>query len=293
MKLDLLPDVLVNSAVLGSVYALIALGWVFIYRASRVFNFATGQFLLFGTYLFFWLSTTQSFPIWVAILGAVVLTGVTGAIVYYVLLKPLAGQPIFTAVILTLGLAIVMTRLVRIVWGSGPKSLRKPTDVEAFQLPGGAVLTNYGVVTIAVTLLVFGGLILFLRRSRLGVQMRAAAEQPLLASQTGIQINRVFAVSWAIAVAVAALAGFSHAYTTVLNPDIEHIGIRGIAPALVGGLDSVGGALVGGLLVAVVENVLALYLGPQVRVAAAFFALFLVLILRPSGLFGTAEIRRV
>lgn len=293
MKLDLLPDVLVNSAVLGSVYALIALGWVFIYRASRVFNFATGQFLLFGTYLFFWLSTTQSFPIWVAILGAVVLTAVTGAIVYYVLLKPLAGQPIFTAVILTLGLAIVMTRLVRIVWGSGPKSLRKPTDVEAFQLPGGAVLTNYGVVTIAVTLLVFGGLILFLRRSRLGVQMRAAAEQPLLASQTGIQINRVFAVSWAIAVAVAALAGFSHAYTTVLNPDIEHIGIRGIAPALVGGLDSVGGALAGGLLVAVVENVLALYLGPQVRVAAAFFALFLVLILRPSGLFGTAEIRRV
>lgn len=119
MKLDLLPDVLVNSLVLGSVYALIALGWVFIYRASRVFNFATGQFLLFGTYLFFWLSTTQSFPIWVAILGAAVLTAVTGAIVYYVLLKPLAGQPIFTAVILTLGLAIVMTRLVRIVWEIG------------------------------------------------------------------------------------------------------------------------------------------------------------------------------
>lgn len=287
------PDIVASSIVLAATYSLVALGWVLVFRASKTFNFATGEFLLLGVYLAFWLLIDQALPFPIGIAGAMLLVSAIGILSYFGFLRPLSGRPLFTAVILTLGLAIALQSLIRLVFGPATRVFLPPFDNVPIQLPGDAVVTTMGVIMVIAATVIVGGLMLFFRWTKVGVQMRAAAEQPLLASQTGIRVNGIFATGWGLAVVVASVAGLGHAYQTALTPGLAEIGLRGIAPAIVGGFDSVGGAAAGALIVAFAENFLVVVLGPEMRTAAAWLVLLIVLLVRPHGLFGTPAVRRV
>ncbi|MPY91868.1 MAG: hypothetical protein GEV08_02050 [Acidimicrobiia bacterium] len=293
MSFDVLPDVLVSSIVLASTYALVALGWVFIFRATGILNFATGQFLVLGAYFFFWTSIQLELPFWLALPIALLMIAALGALVYLGTLRPLAGQPMFSPIMVTLGLSIIMTSAMTIIWGAQSRVLTPPMDNNTYQLPGDAVITTFGIITIAVALMVYGALMSFLRLSKRGIQMRATAENPLLASQRGINVDVIFVIAFAVAVSAAALAGLSYSFSNILAPSAVALGLRGLAPALIGGMDSIGGALIGSVVVAFIETAAVTQWGGDIKDMAAFLVLLVALAVRPYGLFGTPEIRRV
>lgn len=292
MKLEILPDLIVSSFVLGGAYTLIALGWVIIYRATQVLNFASGQFSALGSFLFYWLLVTLGLPFLVSAFGAVALIALVGILIYFVMLRPLAGQPIWSPVIMTLGLSTALTNLMALVWGSGSFSLPPPIPSQVYSF-GTVRVLNLGLAIVVLALVVYLGFIAFSRFSRLGIQMRAAAERPLLASQSGININLLFALGWGISGVVALLAGVTYSYTTILSMSISSIALRGLAPALIGGLDSIEGVVLGAFLVALLENFGVTLFGGAARDATVFAVLLVMLALRPYGFFGTPEVRRV
>jgi branched-chain amino acid transport system permease protein len=287
------PIVLVESVVLAAIYLQIALAWIIIYRATKVLNFATGHFLLLGALIYTTLAVGLSLPAPIALLAAAAITAALAMVCHDVLLRPLAGRPVFSQIIVTVGLSIVMTTVMTLIWGNQPRPLASPLPRATFTFPGGGVLTNLHLIVIALSLVLFGGLLLFLQRSRPGRQMRAAAESPLLASQTGLNINHIYRLSWGIAAITMVFAGVAYAHLTLISQSITELGLRGIAPALIGGLDDVRGAIVGAYAIAVTENLAAVYWGGQVRNVVPFAVILIVLLIRPYGLFGAAEVRRV
>jgi branched-chain amino acid transport system permease protein len=208
-------------------------------------------------------------------------------------MKPLAGRPVFSQIIVTFGLAVVMASVVSIIWGNQSSALASPVPKHLFYVPGGAVLTSLDAVIIVAALVFFALVLVFLRFSRLGRQMRAAAESPLLASQTGIDINKVFRLSWMLAGVAMALGGVGAAYLTLVSNNLVELGLRGIAPALLGGLDDIRGVIVGAIVIALAEVLSAVYFGGGVQEVVPFLAILVVLAIRPYGLFGSAEVRRV
>jgi branched-chain amino acid transport system permease protein len=208
-------------------------------------------------------------------------------------LRPLAGQPLFSPIMVTLGLSIVMTSAIVIIWGAQTRTLKPPLTVHTYKLPGHAIITTIGILTISTALVVYAVIMLLLRVSKRGVQMRATAENPLLASQRGINIDVIFMIAFAVAVAASTLAGLSFSYTNVLGPSIAAVGLRGLSPALIGGMDSIGGALVGSIVVAFIETAAVTQFGGDIKDMIAFMVLLVALAIRPYGLFGTPQIRRV
>lgn len=293
MTPDIIFDVIVSAVPLAAIYALVAIGWVLIFRATGILNFATGEYLVLGSYLVFWLFLQIGVPFVVGLFVGLLLTAVIAALMYLSVLKPLQGEAMFGPVMVTFGVAILMASVMTMIWGAHARPFTLPFGNTTYVLPGGARLSNYGIATIAVAIFVYGGLILFFRYSRFGTQMRATAANPLLASQRGINITMVFVVAFGLAMAFAALGGLSFAAANVLTPAIAGLGLRAIAPALIGGLDSIGGALFGSVIVAIVESLAVTQFGGGVRNASVFLVLLLTLIVRPQGLFGTPEIRRV
>jgi branched-chain amino acid transport system permease protein len=294
MSWSILPSVVVDSLVLASIYALVALGWVFIFRATGILNFAVGQFILLGCYLFFWVAFDLGLPFLLALPIALAMIALLGALAYLGTLKPLAGQPLFSPIMVTLGLSIVMTSAMVIIWGGTARLMPPPVAVTSYDLPFDASITNIGVATIVTALAVYAAIMTFLRKSKRGVQMRGTAENPLLASQRGINIDVIFMLAFAVAVGASTLAGLSFAYTTAgLAPTIVALGLRGLAPALIGGMDSIGGALIGSVIVAFIETAAVTQFGGNVKDMIAFLVLLVALAFRPHGLFGTPEIRRV
>lgn len=292
MNSALLADVLVNSIIVASLYALAGLGWVLVYRASSAFNFATGQYIVLSGYVFFTLNASVEAPFVVSIIGTLLIMAVVGATTYFGLFAPLVGRPLFTTVIMSLGLSFVLARLMNVVWGSQTRILDRPFEQRPIQL-GEATVNTYGVASVVAAVVFIAFVMTFFKYSRTGVTMRAAAEEPLLANLRGISVQRMNAIGWSLAMAGLALASLFQSYSVGLSPAVEQVGLRGLIPALVGGLDSVGGTALAALAIAAIENLLVAYAGPEVRDAGSFAVLFVVLLVRPYGLFGTPLVRRV
>jgi branched-chain amino acid transport system permease protein len=215
---------------------------------------------------------------------AIVIIAGLGAGTYVSVLRPLAGRPIWTPVILMMGVSFVLDSIISIAWGAKTIFLESPVPDRVFHLPGGATINSRDLIAIAGCLLAFLAMLAFLRFSSIGARMRAAAESP---------IDRMFALGWALSTGVAAVGGIGYSLTTVLDPTLATIGIIGLTPALLGGLDSVGGVIVGGYLAALATNFTILYLGAPALNAVAAVILLVVLVVRPFGLFGTPAIERV
>jgi branched-chain amino acid transport system permease protein len=294
-----LLQLLFSGVVLGLVYALAALGFVLIYKASRVVNFAQGQFIAIGAFLAYWAMVSLGAPFLLAAALALALTALLGFGVERVFLKRMVGQPIISVIMATIGLASLLDGLIHLTpFGAGNFSY--PT----FLPPGGVDLLGVQISYAQLLAAVFTvGFLLaftwFFQRSTLGIAMRSVADDQMAAMSLGVSVERVFALAWAAAGLTAAAAGIVVGTIAGLNLDgLVHIGLRVFPVVILGGLDSIPGAVVAGILIGVLENLASGFLDPLVpgggtRDVFPFLVLLLVLWFKPHGLFGTEEIERV
>ncbi|MFQ5945584.1 MAG: branched-chain amino acid ABC transporter permease [Anaerolineae bacterium] len=284
-------QLIANTLTLASTYILLAIGYVVVYRASRVLNLAHGELMMLGGYAFFTLvSATPGQPL-VAIPAALLVSVLVGVAVYFVIMRPMAGQPLFSAVLVTVSLGILLRGLVILGWTA---DIKYPLALMGYQntprrLPGGAMLSDVDLLSILTAAALLLGLWLFFKKSRLGIQMRATAENPRLAAQGGVNIYLVFAVSWAISTFAAGAAGVLYASNVRLDPEIGVIGLKAFPVALVGGLDSLPGVLPAGLIISLLEILAIQYVSPLLSDVVPFLILLLMLVVRPWGLLGTKE----
>lgn len=282
---------LATVVVVASLYALLGAGYVLVYRASRVLNLAQGDLLTLGGYFLFAVASAVPGVPALSVPLAAALSALAGVLIYLLLMRPMAGHPIFAAVLVTVTLGILLRAAIVFVFTDrtrhtlGALGLSNPPR----RLPGGAVVSTFDLVMVAAAVLLFAGLFLFLRLSPLGIQMRAAGERPLLASQRGINFHAVFALSWALAAFAGGLAGMIYASNVRLEPSLDILGLRAFAVALVGGLDSLAGVIPAALLVATVEVMSVRYGNPLLSDVSPFLCLLAMLLIRPWGLFGTRE----
>lgn len=280
----------VNIVVLASIYALIACGYVLIYRVSRVLNLAHGELMMLGAYMV--LATASLFnghPA-IALAAAILLSLATGALVYIFLMRKMTGEMVLAAILTTVALGILIRGLVVLIW-----SAQQQYPAQALGVPNpslvlfGARISMWSAVLVATTVIVYAGLFAFLRFGRWGMRMRAAGQNPLLAAQRGINLHGIYALAWSLSTLTGALAGILMALDSGVTGGMPVIGLKAFPAALVGGLDSLVGALVGSLIVAAAEVLLIYYVDPLLSDVVPFLVLIAMLIVRPWGLFGTRE----
>lgn len=290
----------VQGLAVGAVYALIALGFVVVYKATEVINFAHGELMLLGAYLVYALGSVAGLPFVVAVPLAMTLMAAVGFGIERAILQRMVGRPTFSVVMITIGLAIILRQVVTAAFGFNDRLLGDPWGSSQFAL-GGVRLNVVSLATMLACAILFVVFFTFFRASRAGVAMRATALDQEAALAVGIPVRHVYAWSWMIAAATATVAGvFLAAFPSSLSPALGFAAFRAFPAAIVGGLDSPGGAIVGGLGIGVIEVLvqgyqpqLAPWLGVDFHVVAPYFLMIAVLMVRPYGLFGTREVERV
>jgi len=280
----------VNIAVLASLYALVSCGYVLIYRTSRVLSLAHGELMMLGAYgLFASASLFSGQPV-LAIAVAMLLALVIGVLVYVVLMRRMAGEAVLAAVLTTIALGILLRGAIVLVWGAQEHHPMQALGFLNASIPvGTARISAAGLALVVATASVYAGLWAFLRFSVWGVRMRAAGQNPLLAAQRGIGLHAIYALAWGLATLTAGLAGMLIACDSALSETMVVIGLKAFPAALVGGLDSLLGALVGSLVVAAAEVLLIHYVDPLLSDVVPFVVLLAMLVVRPWGLFGSRE----
>jgi len=281
----------VNIVVLASLYALIACGYVLIYRVSRVLNLAHGELMMLGAYLLFTVASSVSPSPAIAVAAALLLSLAVGVLVYLALMRWMTGNSVLAAVLLTLALGIALRGLMILIWTGQP---RNPAVVLHIVNPTIEIVPHGRVSLLSLLLVltnaaVYGGLFALLRFSRWGVRMRAAGQNPLLAAQRGINLHGVYAMAWGVSTLTAAMAGILMSLDTGLESTMLTVGLKAFPAALVGGLDSLFGTLIGALIVAAAEVFLIQDVDPLLSDVVPFIVLLAMLIVRPWGLFGTRE----
>jgi branched-chain amino acid transport system permease protein len=284
-------QLIVNISVLAAIYALLACGYVLIYRVSRVMNMAHGELTMLGAYLLY--STASLFsghPV-IAIAVAVVLSATVGIAVYVVLMRKMTGEMVLAAILTTIAIGILLRGLIVLIWSAAQQHPLQALHFSnpSIQLIGGARISVCAALIVLMTVLVYGGLFTFLRFGSWGIRMRAAGQNPLLAAQRGINLNAVYALAWGLSTLTGSIAGMLIALDSGLDQTMVVIGLKAFAPALVGGLDSLVGALVGAVIVAGAEVLAIHYIDPLLSDVVPFLVLIAMLIVRPWGLFGTRE----
>lgn len=283
-------QLIVNIVVLASIYALIAAGYVLIYRVSRVLNLAHGELMMLGAYLV--LATASLFgdhPA-VAIGAAVVLSLVTGGLVYIFLMRKMTGEMVLAAILATVALGILIKGIIILVWSAQQQYPAQALGISNPTLAiGGASISLWSAMLIGVNAFAYTGLFIFLRFGRWGTRMRAAGQNPLFAAQRGINLHSIYALAWGLSTLTGSLAGILMALDSGLTNTMPIIGLKAFPAALVGGLDSLAGALVGALIIAGAEVLLIYYVDPLLSDVVPFLVLIAMLVVRPWGLFGTRE----
>ncbi len=285
---------LMSGLSMGSIYALVALGFVLIYKATSILNLAQGEFLMVGAY--FCLSLTLDFGLGfvASFLLTMVFSVILGLAVERLVLRPLIGEPIISVIMVTLGLTYIMRGLVIMIWGNDIRQFNifpdQPIDFWGVKL---TYLYLYS-MGISFALLIFFAI--FFKHARTGVFMRAVADHQTAAQSMGISVKGVFAMSWCIAAVVSSIGGILVGNIAGVGVDLSYIGLKVLPAVILGGLDSILGAIIGGLIVGVLEFLSAGYLDPYIPAineVFPFIVLVLVLMIKPYGLFGTEEIERV
>jgi branched-chain amino acid transport system permease protein len=281
----------VNIVVLSAIYALIACGYVLIYRVSRVINLAHGELMMLGSYLLLttaWLFAANPFT---AIACAIVLSLVLGILVYVLLMRKMTGEMVLAAVLATVALGILLRGAMVLIWTGQQQYPGQALNFSnpALVLPLGGRISIFAAMLVATTALVYAALFIFLRFGRWGVRMRAAGQNPLLAAQRGINLHAVYALAWGLSTLTGSIAGMLISLDSGLSQSMVVIGLKAFPAALVGGLDSLAGALVGALIIGAAEVLAIQYIDPLVSDVAPFAVLIVTLIVRPWGLFGTRE----
>jgi len=287
---------LTNGIMIGLMYALIALGFVLIYKATDAINFAQGEFVMFAGFLAAVAAEIAGMPFWLSSLLAIGGMVALGFGLERVVLRPLIGRPVIAVVMATIGLAAVLRGTATMAFGAGTRAIVMPVSDDPFEL-GPVMLPPVQLVGAGVSLVFLAIFTWFFLKSRIGIAMRAVADSQQVAMAMGINVRRYFALAWAMAGLVSALGGVVWGTMLGVDNQLALVGLKVFPVVILGGLDSVMGAVIGGLIVGIVENFAAGYLDPYVGGGTKDFApyvlMILVLMIRPEGMFGRRRIERV
>ncbi len=275
----------------GAIYALVALAIVIPFKASGVLNFGQGEIVTFGAYAALIL-TQLALPYPVVLAGVLILGSVGGIVIERVLIRPIVKAPEFTLVIATFAIGLLIKGVISIRFGDSPNTIDGPFGTDPI-VAAGLRFNPTSLWILACTALVTIGVMLFFRWTRLGKAMRAVSVNPEAARLMGIRVDRVYRWSWAISTGIGALAGLLVAPLIGINPEIGQLILRGLLAAVIGGFTSIPGAIVGGLAVGLIETYSGVLIGSTFKNLVPFILLMVLLVFRPQGLFGAADIKRV
>ena len=298
MNWQLFLQLLINGVIVGMLYGVVAMCFVLIYKSTQVVNFAQGEFLVLGAWVCLSMTVDMGMPFIVAFLFTLVFMTLFGIIVQIVVLRPLIGEPIISVIMATIGLSIFMQAGMN--WIFGNTAERFPDVFGSFgtvQIAGLNVEAAY-IMSFFLSLLIMACFFWFFRYSRYGLAMRATAYNQQVAQSLGISVRQVFAMAWAISALVSGVAGVVIGLVSAVSNALAFIGIKVFPAVIVGGLDSIVGAIVGGVTIGVLENTAEFVDGQYLHVGnmytvAPFYVLIVILMIKPYGLFGTANIERV
>jgi branched-chain amino acid transport system permease protein len=287
-------QLLISGISLGCIYALIALGFVLIYKATETVNFAQGELMMLGAFAGLALMEIAHLPFIVAAVLALALMVAFGVLLERVAIRPILGQPQFTVVMLTIGLGFMVRGLMTMVpnYGSDTHALAVPYKGQVWNL-GALVVSVEQVVVIVVTVALCAALYAMFSFSRIGIAMQAASQNQLAAYYMGIPVQRLNGLVWGLSAGVAALAGLLLAPFTFVHVNMGFIGLKAFPAAVVGGFGSLPGAIVGGLIIGVIEAMAGFYLPEGFKDIAAYVVVLVMLVIKPNGLFGGSTRKKV
>jgi branched-chain amino acid transport system permease protein len=297
MQSQLLLQLIINGLIIGTLYGVVGMCFVLICKASQVVNFAQGEFLLIGAWVCWWLLTAWNIPFFWGFLIAVVFMMAFGMAVQMVILRPLIGEPIISVIMVTIGMSIFFQALMKWMFGTFAQPFSPIFPVDKVNVLGLQVQTAY-LMSTGVSLAIMAGFAWFFKYSKMGLAMRATAFSQQVAQSLGISVRQVFALSWGISAAVSAVAGVVVGMVNGVSSALSYFGIKVFPAVILGGLDSIFGAVVGGLIVGLLEN-LGQYVDSQylkwgnLYEIIPFYVLIIILMIKPYGLFGTRDIERV
>ena len=285
-------QVFFSGLALGSIYGLVALGFAVIFKATDVFNFAQGMFVVCGAYLAVTAISILQLPFALSIVFIVGASALLGVLIHMALIQPLLGRPMLSVIMLTIALSIALRALIEIIFGSQGRSLTTPMPTGVLML--GSVRISYLHLTAAlVSWACMAGFGLFFRFTSVGLLMRASADSHEAAVVSGVNVNTMNRLAWAIGSTLAAVGGLFLGHLQIASTELEGIGLLALPAVVIGGMQSIPGAIVGGLLVGIIEQMAATYISPKSSDIVIYVLLLLILMVRPWGLFGQRELGRV
>jgi branched-chain amino acid transport system permease protein len=285
MDLDLVPQLVVSGIAAGALYALVAIGLVLIYKATDIVNFAQGESVTVGAYMG-WLFTTElGIPYFPAIALVMIGSALVGVVVERVAYRPLLKSPPFTVILATLAIGIMIKNIIRLIFHDTPRSIGGVLSAEPLEI-GPVLITPERLAIMGTVAVVVFALMLFFRYAKLGKAMRATAQSQEAASLMGISVPGIFSKTWALGTALGGTAGVLIAPLVGINVELGGVLVPGFVAAVVGGFTSIPGAIVGGILVGVLENLAGVYISSAFKQVVPFVVLLSVLMIMPSGLFG-------
>ncbi len=288
----------VTGLALGMMYALIAIGFVIIFKCSGAFNIAQGQIVMIGAYLGYTFIVPLGLPVWLAIIAAIAVAVVLGLVIERTTLRPLLGQDALAVVMMTIALAGVLDGIAILVWGGEYVTYHDALPAITLQL-GAVSVPPSSLLGLIVSIVIVAILMFIFRYTKIGLSMRATAEDEQVTRSLGIKATMVYALVWVIACVVGVVGGTLLGGVSGVSPPLAEVGLKALAVVILGGLDSVGGAIVAGVILGILENLAAGYLDPLMPSGGGlanvfpFIVMLAVLILKPHGLFGLKRIERV
>lgn len=297
MKTHLLVQFVLNGLIIGLLYGVVAMAFVLVYKASKIVNFAQGEFLLVGAWTCWWILDQYQLPFVYAFAIVTVAMALMGVLIQVVVLRPLLGQPIISVIMVTVGLSVFLQATMKLFFGSTARSYPELFATKTVTIAGMTYETVY-LVSAAVSVVAMLAFAFVFRYTKLGLAMRATAFSQQVAMSLGVPVKRIFAISWAISAVVSGFAGIVVGAVSGVSSGLSSIGLKVFPAVILGGLDSIVGAIVGGILIGVLENLAEFVDGQYLHFGnlltiAPFYVLVIVLMIKPHGLFGGREIERV
>jgi branched-chain amino acid transport system permease protein len=291
-------QLVISGFALGMVYALVAIGFVIILKCSKAFNIAQGHFVMIGGYLGFTFLVSFHLPVWASLLAAIAVAIIMGLLIERLTLRPLVGQPVLAVIMMTIALATIFEGLATLIWGGEYKAYHGVLPTLTLKI-GELSIPSEMVIGLIVSTAVVAILMLFFRYTKSGLAMMATAEDEQVVQSAGIKVTTVYALSWVIACVVGVIGGIILGGVSGVMIPMSNVGLKAFAVVLLGGVNSIGGAIIAGIIVGVLENVAAGYLDPLLPAGGGlanvfpFIIIIIVLIFKPYGLFGLVEIERI
>jgi branched-chain amino acid transport system permease protein len=290
--MDLFLNLVASGLVIGSIYGIIAIAFAIIFKTTGVLNFAQGEVMMLVAYTSWSLATSLALPFWLLVPVTILAAALIGVVIEFVFIRPMSGQPVFSIVMVTIGLAITLRSLIIMIWG--PDAAPFDASVEGGLIEiGPVVLFTEQLFALLLFCAVSAAVYLFFRFTRIGIAMRATAMDETSALLMGVDVRRISSLAWAIAAVVSGLAGVAFAVMFARAPDMWFQGLQSFPAAILGGLDSPLGSGAGGLIIGVIAALSEGYIGHGLKEISGFIVIIIVLMIRPYGLFGEKELERV